>query len=491
MNFGLIFRLLGVIVFTLAIAFLICFGVGYVPSPVANEVEARDGFLLCAGIATVIGGGLFLLGRNAGKKLYRKEALSVIGLGWLVASAVGALPYVVIDPDVGFVDGFFEAASGLTTTGASIYAEVEHLPRCLLFWRGLSQWLGGMGVVVFFVAILGFLGAGAKILYSNEASGSTADFDQPRVQAAVMNLWLVYLGLSSACAATFALGGMSIYDAFCHMFAAVSTGGFSTHNASMAAFQSPFLEWTASVYMILGGSSFLLLAQVVRGRFGNVRRNTEFRAYLLIIAIASLAIAPFLLQSGAASSIHEALRTAVFQVVSIMTTTGFATADFDLWPTFAKVVLLVLMVVGGCSASTGGGVKVARIVMATRALLRSIELEFRPHVVRRIHMNGKPIENATANDVLTFIVLVGMLCLAAIPLAAVFEPSLSLQAAVSAVFACLFNVGPGFGEVGPTSNYADLHGYTKMFLSVLMIMGRLELYAILVLFLPSLWKRFE
>ncbi len=491
MNFGLIFRLLGVIVVTLAIAFLACFGVGFAPSPIAWEAEAREGFLVCAGVALALSAVLFFLGRGCSLRLLRKEALCVIGVGWLLASAVGALPYVIIDADVGLVDGFFESASGLTTTGASIYSDVESLPRCLLFWRGISQWLGGMGVVVFFVAILGFLGAGAKILYANEASGSTTDFEHPRVQAAVMSLWLVYLGLSAVCMCVFALGGMSLFDALFHMFTVLSTGGFSTRNASMAAFESPFLEWAASFFMILGGCSFLLLATVLRGRFRAMKRNTEFRAYLVILGGASLAIMPVLLTSGFSENGHDALRASVFQVVSVMTSTGLVSVDFDLWPAFPKLLLLVLMVIGGCSASTAGGVKVARIVVALRVALRSIELEFRPHVVRRIQMNRKPIEPSTINEIMVFLVLVALLCMIAIPLAAVFEPSLSLEATISAVFTCLFNTGPGFAEVGPTRNFAPLHDYTKVFLSLLMIMGRLELYAILVLFSPALWRQFR
>lgn len=491
MNFKLIFRLLGVIVFTLAIAFVICFAVGLAPSPIESEAEARQGFLICAGIATALAAGFFILGRQPGLRLFRKEALSVIGLGWLVASLVGALPYIIIDGNVSLADAFFESASGLTTTGGSIYADVESLPRCLLFWRTFSQWLGGMGIVVFFVAILGFLGAGGKILYSNEASGSTADFDQPRVQSAVVNLWLVYAGVSALCFITFLVGGMSVYDACCHMFTTVSTGGFSTRNASFAAFESPFLEWSAIVFMIVGACSFLLVAQVARGRFRALDRNTELRAFLLILGLSAAAIVPFIATPQFSTGLHDSIRAAAFQVVSIMTTSGFATKDFDLWPTFPKVLLLVLMVIGGCSASTSGGVKVARIVMALRALVRSVEIEFRPHVVRRVHMNGKPVEDEAVNDVMSFIVLVGVITLAAIPLAAVFEPSLSFQATVSSVFACLFNIGPGFGEVGPMANYSSLHDYTKVFLALLMIMGRLELYAILVLLFPSLWRTFR
>jgi len=284
---------------------------------------------------------------------------------------------------------------------------------------------------------------------------------------------------------------MNLYEALCHMFATVSTGGFSTRNASMAAFHSPFLEWASIVFMVLGGASFLLLLQIPAGRFWIIRRNTELHAYLGILIGASAAITFFIIGSPGTETLHAAIRAAAFQVTSIMTTTGFATADFDLWPTFPKVLLLALMVIGGCSGSTGGGAKVVRIVVAFKVGLRSIDREFRPRLYRRIHMNGKPLEEDNVNDIVVFLTLLGGICLCAVPLTSIFEPTLSLEAVISAVFASIFNVGPGLGEVGPTCNYAGLHDYTKFVLALLMIMGRLELYAILVLFRRALWKTFE
>jgi len=491
MNFGLILRLLGVIIFTLALAFGICYGVSFAPSENPEEIVARQGFLVCTILALALAAGLFWLGRGTPTRIFRKEALAIIGLGWILASAVGAMPYVIIDANTSVVDGIFESASGLTTTGASIYGNVEILPRSLLFWRGLSQWIGGMGVVVFFVAILGFLGAGAKILYSNESSGSTADFDEPRVRSGVMNLWLVYMALSGACVVVFISGGMSVYDALCHMFATVSTGGFSTYNRSMGAFESPFLEWSTTVFMIAAGTSFLLLIQVARGRFQSVRSSSETGAYGFFLAISIIAIGGVLLATRTFGGWHDSFRAAAFQVASIMTTTGFATTDYNGWPTFPKVILLSLMFVGGCSGSTAGGAKVARILLAIRTILKSVEFAFRPNVVRRIQMNGKPVDDHVIHEVLIFLVLIGFLCLGSVPLVSIFEPILPLDAAISSVFACLFNIGPGLGDLGPTQNYAGLHDYTKIMLVLLMIMGRLELYAVLVLFSPQLWRRFR
>jgi trk system potassium uptake protein TrkH len=284
---------------------------------------------------------------------------------------------------------------------------------------------------------------------------------------------------------------MSVYDALCHMFATVSTGGFSTRNSSMGAFDSPFLEWSTTVFMITSGTSFMLLARTARGQFDMIRRNSEAKAFVLILLISSIAIAVFLPTQGGKTEWHEAFRDSAFQVASIMTTTGFATDDYDFWPTFPKVLLLVLMIIGGCSASTAGGVKLGRVVIAWKVILRGIEKEFRPRVVRMVRINGKPVDDEAVRDVLIFLVLVALLCVIAVPVTAAFEPNLSVQASVSSVFASLFNIGPGLGELGPTDNYSGLHDYTKVMLSMLMIMGRLELYAILVLFSPQLWRSFR
>ncbi|MEZ5277467.1 MAG: TrkH family potassium uptake protein [Opitutaceae bacterium] len=491
MNYPLVFRLLSGILYALAAAFLACLGVSFLFSENTGEGRALLGFGVSVAISAGLGAILHFLGREASHRFFQKEALFVIGIGWLLASFIGAIPYDLIVPGMDPVDAFFESASGFTTTGASIFTEVETLPASLLFWRSLSQWIGGMGVVVFFVAILSFLGAGGKILYAHEASGHTADFEESRIQSAVKNLWLLYLGLSVVCTVVFRLGGMNWFDAVCHMFTTLSTGGFSTRNASAAAFQSPFLEWAMTFFMVVGGTSFLLILQVVRGRFRVLRTNTEFHAYLFILLVSILSIAAFLLRENLAHGWHHALRASAFQVSSIMTTTGFATEDYQLWSAFPKILLLVLMAIGGCSASTAGGMKVIRLVVGVLSSRNSIEKSFRSSVVRRIVVNGRTLDDGYTRDVLAFLVILAILCLVAIPVTAIFEPRISVDGNISAVFACLFNIGPGLAEVGPTQNYAAFHDHTKLMLSVLMIMGRLELYAILVLFSPSLWRRFS
>jgi len=491
MNYRLVFKLLSGILFALSAAFLVCLGVAFYYAGRAGEERAVFGFALSVILSAMFGGLFYTIGRTASKRLFQKEALFVIGSGWLLASLVGAIPYQIIVPGISPVDAFFESASGFTTTGASIFSDIEALPHSLLFWRSLSQWIGGMGVVVFFVAILSFLGAGGKILYANEASGHTADFEESRIQTAVKNLWFLYLALSALCTLVYWLGGMDWFDAICHMFTTLSTGGFSTRNASLAAFQSPLLEWSTTLFMVVGGTSFLLILQVVRGRFHLIRKNTEFHAYTVILIAATFAVAFFLIRDDLASGWHHALRGAAFQVSSIMTTTGFATEDFGAWSSFPKVLLLVLMMIGGCTASTAGGMKVIRLVIGIRSSINSVEKSYRPSVVRQIVVNGRTVDEDFVRDVLAYLVILAIIGLASIPLTALFEPDISVDGNISAVIACLFNIGPGLAEVGPTHNYANLHDYTKLLLSVLMVMGRLELYAILVLFSPSLWRQFS
>ncbi len=489
MNYRFVYRLLSFILGALGIAFLACLGVAFLHRGEPLEETAITGFQISAVIAFVAGALFYLASRGAPSRIFRKEALCLVGIGWILASLIGALPYYVILEDCTVTDAIFESTSGMTTTGASTFTNLEEMPRSLLFWRQLSQWIGGIGIVVFFVAILGYLGAGGKILFSNESTAKTADFDQGRVQSGVIRLFLLYLTLSAACCICLRAAGMDWFDAVCHTFSTVATGGFSTRSDSIAAFDSAAIEWVMIVFMILGSVSFFFFLTLLRRDWRQAMRNTEVFAYLTILMVSAAALSAVLLIDGSEENVHGTLRAAAFQVVSIASTSGFTTADYNQWPVFGRALLLALMLIGGCASSTAGGAKVIRVVVALRICLTSVEKAFRTRVVRTVMANGKPIDQGTRENILLYMTLLVLLLLGAIPVFALFEPGHTLEGCISVVISCLFNVGPGFAEIGPTETYGEVGGPAKILLSLLMIMGRIELFAILVLFSPALWRK--
>ena len=490
MNFPLVSKLISVVMLILAVAFGVCFCVSYLLDT-TDALLARKAFAAAIGTALLSATLLFWIGRNAGSKFLKKEALCTIGLAWILASLVGSIPYIILTPQLGFAGSIFESTSGLTTTGASVMSDLETLPRSLLFWRALSQWIGGMGVVVFFVAILGFLGADAKILYANEASGSITDFEESRVQKMVLHLIYLYAGLSILCCIAYWLAGMNWFDAICHMFTTVSTAGFSTRSESIAAFHSPTIEWVAILFMILAGINFFLQLRLIRGNVAYAKRNTELRLYFGMLLAASAIISVSLVLENTIPEIGRAIRESTFNVVSIMTTTGYATEDFASWSTIPQSILLAAMLIGGCSGSTSGGIKVFRLAIAIKMGVIAVERSFRSRVVRYIRINDQIVDERTMIDTLLFLALSAMILVASTILISIFEPGHQLDTSLSAVPACMFNIGPGLKEVGPTETYDFFHPHSKLLLSLLMIMGRLEFYAVLALFTPSLWKRFD
>jgi len=490
-NYPIICRLLSVILSAVALAFLLSFLVGEI---FFGEIDrpAREEWGLSILIAISLAGLLYFYGRSANPRMFRKEALALIGLGWMIASLVGALPYYLILPETTFADAIFESASGLTTTGASVYGDLNVFPRSLLFWRCMSQWIGGLGVVVFFVAILSFLGAGAKILYTNESSATSTDIESGRIQQGVLQILYLYLGLSAACLLTFRAFGMGWYEAICHMFTTVSTGGFGTHNSSFAEFASPALQWSCIVYMILGGTSFFVLLRAVRGKLHLCYRNTEVNAYLIILGAATLVITGMLIfELGGIDDWEASLRAAAFQVTSIMTSTGYSSVDYGQWLPVGQMILLILMIIGGCSGSTAGGAKVVRFVVAFKVCVLQIERAYRTRVVRPLHINGKTLDKEDQDNVTIYLIILGLSLIVGILVVALLEHGIDFKTQLSSVIATLFNIGPGLERVGPTGNYGFYREPTKLVFSLLMIMGRLELYAILVLFSPALWKRFS
>ncbi len=491
MNYRLLSRLLSLILLALAAAFGISLGGGLLEGGFEQERRAIPGFAWSIGITLVAALGLAIAGRGASKTLFRKEALALIGLGWLLASLLGALPYLFILPNCTLADAIFESASGLTTTGASVFTGFEDWSRSLLFWRCMSQWIGGLGVVVFFVAILSSLGASGKILFTNENSGTSGEIDTGRVQSGALRLMALYLSLSAATGLALYFAGMSIYDATCHTFSAISTGGFSTRSLSIEAFASPVIEWILIAVMAIGATSFLWLLRAIDRDWAEVRQNSEVTVFYLVCLAATLFIATGLATHGLTQGIEPTIRTAAFQVVSIISTTGYSSTDFGFWHLPAEAVLLGLMVLGGCSGSTAGGTKIIRAVIAFRLIINNIEQAFRAHVVRPIRANGRIVNQQAQTNVATYIVLNAALVCFGILILATLEPEMDLLSTISAILSSLFNIGPGFGMVGPAENYGFMSAPAKLLCTLLMILGRLELYAILVLFAPSLWKRFS
>lgn len=491
MNYRIISRLLSLIFFSLGAAFVACLGMSlWMDNVHAGAQDALVGWVVVSGLALGLGLVFRFLGRNAPMRLFRKEALCVIGLGWILASLLGALPYLLILKDCSPAQALFESSSGITTTGASVFGSYEAIPPSLMFWRCLSQWIGGLGVVVFFVAILSSLGVGAKVLFANESSAQSQDIDSGRFQSGVMQILILYLSLSLACVAAYYAAGLSLYESVCHMFTTVATGGFSTRETSLGEFGSPAVEWIAIVFMALGGTSFLVMLRLARGHWRELRHATEVHAFYAILIGVSLVMAVVLMIHDG-TGISTALREGTFQTVSILTTTGFSTVDYMLWPTFGHVLLMALMIIGGCSGSTSGGCKVVRLVVAMKVSLAQVEKSFRTHVVRPIKINRRFIQEEDQVGTLVFLVLMALVVFFSMPLVALLEPSMSGLGVLSAVFATLFNIGPGLSEVGPATNFGFMNEATLTVLSLLMVMGRLELFAILVLFSPSLWRRFS
>ncbi len=475
-NYGGVFFLLGRLLLGLAGALLVPGILAYV-----TQEEPRWPFFASAGAAGAAG---ILLQRffNPGDEFSfaRREAFLLVSAAWLVAAVAGALPFVLFFGPSFTVDALFESASGFTTTGASIFTDVESLPGSFLLWRALTQWIGGMGIIVLGIAILPKLAVGGMELLSAEAPGPMQEKLTPRIAQTAKALWGTYVLLTSAQIAILLALGLSPLDAVAHAFASMATGGFSTRNASVASFESPAVEWTVTLFMVLAGANFALHYQWLRGRFRGILRDPELRLYLVIIAVGSFLVTGNLLLAGVTSSVGEALRLGTFQVASILTTTGFATANFDGWPHVARSLLWLVMFVGGCAGSTGGSVKVIRLLLVFKKIGADLKRMLQPRAVLPVRLGARAISEDVVSSVTTFFVLYLVLFVGGGFALAVM--GLDPETAFSASAACLGNIGPGFGGVGPTMNYAAVPAAGKLLLATLMIVGRLELYTVMVIF---------
>lgn len=435
----------------------------------------------------LVGGSVCLLIRPADHELTRREGVLFVAAAWVFAVLWGAIPYGISAHFPGWTDAVFESMSGFTTTGATILSDVEAVPRSLLLWRAMTHWLGGMGIIVLFIAVLPLLGTGGMELYRAEFSGAKSEKLKPRVAETALSLWKIYVALTAGEYLLLRWAGLGPFDAVCHAFATLATGGFSTRNQSIEAYQSPAVEYIVIVFMILAGVNFTLHYRLfVERKVRSFLRDSEVRAYLGCLAAATAALA-VPLAATSDYSIEKSIRLAMFQAVSIQTTTGFSSTDFELWTPFATFVLLLLMLLGGSTGSTAGGMKMARIVMLGKIIAR----EFRRMVEKRgvfaVRFGGRPVPEHVLSNVLNLVYLAFLLCFAGSLI--LTATGLDLVTAFTAVVASMFNIGPGLGLVGPTENYGHLDLIAKWTLIVMMLAGRLEFYTVLVIFTPMFWRK--
>ena len=478
MNYRMIARILGMVLLILAALLVLpliaglCYG------------ENVLNFAVTIAAAAALG-GIFMLFKPKNRDIYAREGFTAVGLSWILMSLIGALPFVISGDIPSYVDALFETVSGFTTTGSTLLTDVEAMSRGCMFWRMFTHWIGGMGVLVFIMAVLPMSGEHSMHIMRAEIPGPVVGKLVPRARKTAAILYMIYMGLTAIETVFLLCGGMSFYDALLHAFATAGTGGFSTRGASIAAFDSLYIEVVISVFMLLFAVNFNLYFLLLMGRVRDVLKNQELRCFLVIVAFSMLTIAWNI--SGQYGGFAEALRYSSFTVASLVSSTGFGTADFTQWPQYSQWLLVIIMFVGACAGSTGGGLKLSRVMLLLKAAFSDLRHMIWPRRVNRVQMEGQRVEQAAIRAVFSYFTLYMLLLLAGTLLISFdgFDTATNFTAALT----CLSNMGPGLGLIGPSGNFSIFSDFSKLLMSFLMLAGRLEIYPILVLFFPSVWKR--
>ncbi len=493
----------------------------HLPAAESYERAGADGLLISMAISMVVGTALMLTGRRHRRgPLFQKEAMAVVGLSWVLATILGALPYYFAGVSIRegqpmtFIEAMFESQSGFSTTGATVLTDLETpelVPHCILFWRSWTHFLGGLGIVVLFVAILG-QGSAGKAMMRAEMPGPSKEGAMPRMQHTALVFAGIYVGFNVLLTIVYMIEGMSLFDGLCHAFGTMATGGFSTYNRSLGGFDSPLIESTTIVFMILAGTNFTLIYLTLIGGPKRLFGDIEHRTYIATIFVVTGGVVFFGMRAGDEGFVDlaDAIRNGLFQVVSVLTTTGYGTADFDQWNNFGRGILLLLMFVGGCAGSTGGGMKVIRHVLFYKILRQEIERAHRPRVVRSLRVGGAVVDDPNlAHGIVVYFSMILAIFVFSWLLLITFEPTSTWDSVIdtegaatasstldeklldcaSAVAATLNNIGPGFGVVGATQNYAGFSQGAKILFVWLMMLGRVEVFSILVLIFPTFWRR--
>ncbi|MCD6486445.1 MAG: TrkH family potassium uptake protein [Syntrophobacterales bacterium] len=483
MNTKNILYILGALIFFLGLAMflpLLC-------SLYYNEGDS-NAFVYSMAITSCIGALFYFLFKPGNGKisLTHKEGFLIVATGWFLAATFGSLPYMIYGALPQFCNAFFESMSGFTTTGATVIANIESLPHGILFWRSLTQWLGGMGIIILSIAILPLLGVGGMQLYKAELPSPVKDKLTPRVAETARTLWIVYIIISIIEFIMLLTGGMDVFNAICHTFTTMSTGGFSTSDASITHFHSAYIDGIITFFMLVAGINFTLHYGLITGNFKAIFKNSELRLYLGIILTAVIIITISLKQNLFYEA-GEGLRYASFQVVSILTTTGFTTANFDNWSSLSKIILLILMFIGGSAGSTGGGIKCLRILLILKYIYKELYGLVHPHAVTAVKLGKRIVYPETMASIWGFFMLYLMMMVVASIILTML--GLDMMTAFSSVVATIGNVGPGFGAINPSATYSEIPYLGKWVLSFCMLAGRLEIYTVIILLIPEFWKR--
>ncbi len=431
-------------------------------------------------------GGVLLTRSKEAVVLNHRDGVAIVTLGWVVAGLFGSLPYLFSGAIPSFSNAYFESVSGFTTTGATVLAGIEHLPTGILLWRSQTQWLGGMGIIVLSIAVLPFLGVGGMQLYKAEIPSPMVDKLKPRISETARTLWKVYVVITLLEIVLLSAGGMRLFDAVCHAFCTMPTGGFSTKDASIAYYGSAYSDGIIILFMLLAGINFSLHYRLVNGDLGVFGKDPECRVFLVLI-LTFIAAVTWNIWGSVYSSLSQALRHATFQVVSIITTTGFVTADYETWPGLSQFILLACMFFGAMAGSTGGGMKTMRIMLLVRHGYQEVFRIIHPRAVTTLKLGGKPIPQETLSGIWGFFVL--YICLFILATLIMASLGLDLVSALASVAASIGNIGPGLGLVGPTKNFLSVPLLGKWVLIFCMLLGRLEIYTVILLVTPEYWKK--
>ena len=480
MNVKAVFNTLGKISLVESVLLLLPFAV----SMIYREPSSVFAFAVTIAISAVIGGVLLLITGKHSSVIYAKEGFTIVAGVWIFISIIGALPFTISGEIRSYIDAIFETVSGFTTTGASILIDVERLSKGMLFWRSFTHFIGGMGFLVFVMAIIPNVTDRSIHILKAEVPGPVVGKIVPRIKDTAKILYLIYIAITVLEIVLLIIGGMPVFDSVVHAFGTAGTGGFGIKGDSIASY-SPYCQWVIGVFMLLFGINFNIYYLLLIKRFKDAVKSTELWCYISII-LASTAVITYN-NIELYKRLSLSLRHSFFQVSALITTTGYATADFDRWSSLSKSILFILMFIGGCAGSTGGGLKVARVMMLFKIVAREIKRLLHPRSVSSIHFEGKKVEENTISGVSHYFIIY-IICFVAVFLLISFEP-FGFETNFSATTACFNNIGPGFGAVGPAMNYAGYTGFSKIVLSFAMLLGRLEIFPLIIVLSPSAWKK--